>query len=69
MVAADVKQIRGRDLDRIRNEGLAHPPRRVRPMAKVFESDLAEKFIELVVGTNPEPLDDITLAIADCANV
>ena len=24
MVAADVKQIRGRDLDRIRNEGLAH---------------------------------------------
>jgi len=35
-------------------------------MAKVFESDLAEKFIELVVGTNPEPLDDITLAIADC---
>ena len=69
MVAADVKQIRGRDLDRIRNEGLAHPPRRVRPMAKVFESDLAEKFIELVVGTNAEPLDDITLAIADCANV
>ena len=31
-------------------------------MAKVFESDLAEKFIELVVGTNLEALDDITLA-------
>lgn len=33
------------------------------------ESDLAEKFIELVVATDPEPLDEITLAIADCANV
>ena len=33
------------------------------------EVDLAEKFIELVVGTDPEPLDDIALAIADCANV
>ena len=30
---------------------------------------LAEKFVEVVVRTNPEPLDDITLAIADCANV
>ncbi len=33
------------------------------------EGDLAEKFIEVVVGTDPEPLDDITFAIADCANV
>jgi hypothetical protein len=34
-----------------------------------LEGYLAEKFIELVVGTDPEPLDDITLAIADSANV
>ena len=33
------------------------------------ESDLAEKFIEVVVGTDPEPFDNITFAIADCANV
>ena len=32
-------------------------------------SDLAEKVVELVVGTDPEPLDDITLAITDGANV
>jgi hypothetical protein len=32
-------------------------------------SDSAEKFIELVVGADPDLLDDITLAIADCADV
>ncbi len=32
-------------------------------------SDSAEKFIEFVVGADPDPLDDITLAIADRANV
>ena len=32
-------------------------------------SDSAEKFIEFVVGADPDPFNDIALAMADCADV
>ena len=44
------------------SERRAVAPRRQR-------SDSAEKFIEFAMGADPNPLDDITLAITDCANV
>ena len=31
--------------------------------------NLAEQVVEVVVGADPDPLDDVTLAIADCTNV
>jgi len=32
-------------------------------------SESAKKVIEFVVGADPDPLDDITLAMTDCSNV
>jgi hypothetical protein len=32
-------------------------------------SDSAEKFIEFVVGADPDPFNNIALAMADCADV
>jgi hypothetical protein len=37
--------------------------------ARRYRSDSAEKFIEFIVSADPDPLNDITLAIADRADV
>ena len=50
MVAADVKQIRGRDLDRIRNEGLAHH-RRLRSGYGRFQQHLIANTSCATVGS------------------
>src|SRR4029079_15940439 len=43
--------------------------RRISPASHLAAHRSAKKFVEFVVCTDPNPLDSITFAIADCANI